>query len=454
MTRKFSIIFFNIVLTTSILLAQQKKTDTLYFDHNKYDLSETAKIKLNLLYQNNKVKEILGIDLVGYTDSDGSDKYNLTLSQKRTKAVSDFFISKGIKADLIKIKCYGESKSVNSNEKDRRVEILIETNEILDSRKQQVTEKQELVVGDIFEKLKKEPQKFKCLGNKDIMIKGKEGTVVVIPANSLIKKNGEIVTGEIDFSLEEFYKKSEIISSNLNTMSNNEILETGGMINITASYKGQQIMIDNDKKIIIRMATKNNYNGMQTFVSENSGEEMNWILPTPSHSDSVNLNKAKKKKRRRIIMSKRLVLGFGKRNNSTFNSYQGIKDTAIKSQLYNTDKLIIKSNKLGWINCDRFPDIKNKTNIIVKVDTAYWPVVRLIFKDINSIMPGYYNSNKDVKFINIPVGYKLTLIAFSLVNNEPYYASKQIVITKDLIIKLDLTKTTLTKLEEDLKKLD
>jgi hypothetical protein len=456
MTRKFSIIFLNVVLTTSILLAQQKKTDTLYFDHNKYDLSETAKIKLTLLYENNKGKEILDIDLAGYTDSDGSDKYNFILSQKRTKAVADFFISKGIKSDLIKINCYGESKSINFNEKDRRVEIVIKTKEFIDTSKQQVVEKKEIVVGDIFEKLKKEPQKFKCLANENTIIKGKEGTIIVIPAFSLTKKNGEFVMGEVDITLEEFYKKSEMISANLNTMSNNEILETAGMINISASQHGEQLILGKGNEITIQMVAKDTLKGMQTFVAENSGNEMNWNLP---QSEKIDTAITPLKQKRKMMMGQgflihRFVKIFFRKSVNSNQQPPGISNKAIEEQLSKADNIIIKSNKLGWINCDRFPNIKNKTNVTITVDTAYWPAVRLVFKNINSIMPGYYTDKKEVQFINVPIGYKVTLIGISLANDEPYYSSKEIVITKDLKINLELFKTTLTKLREELKKLD
>lgn len=66
----------------------------------------------------------------GYTDSDGSDAYNLALSKRRAKTIKEYFISKGIPAKRISsVAGYGEAKPVGSNATEegkalnRRVEI-------------------------------------------------------------------------------------------------------------------------------------------------------------------------------------------------------------------------------------------------------------------------------------------------------------------------------------------
>jgi OmpA-OmpF porin, OOP family len=53
---------------------------------------------VNRLKDGNRLK---GIAVNGYTDYLGSDKYNLTLSQKRADAVKDYFVAGGVPADKI-----------------------------------------------------------------------------------------------------------------------------------------------------------------------------------------------------------------------------------------------------------------------------------------------------------------------------------------------------------------
>jgi len=69
------------------------------------------------------------IEVAGHTDSMGSDAYNMKLSQQRADAVRNFLISRGVSADRLTAKGYGESQPVADNAteegrfKNRRVEL-------------------------------------------------------------------------------------------------------------------------------------------------------------------------------------------------------------------------------------------------------------------------------------------------------------------------------------------
>ena len=68
----------------------------------------------------------------GYTDSIGSDAYNLKLSERRAEAVRDLMVQKGISASRITTRGFGKANPVASNStaegraQNRRVEILAE----------------------------------------------------------------------------------------------------------------------------------------------------------------------------------------------------------------------------------------------------------------------------------------------------------------------------------------
>jgi outer membrane protein OmpA-like peptidoglycan-associated protein len=74
------------------------------------------------------------ITIHGYTDDTGPDDFNMTLSEKRAKAVADFFISHGVAATRITEKGYGEAEPKYPNDseenraKNRRVELAIVAN--------------------------------------------------------------------------------------------------------------------------------------------------------------------------------------------------------------------------------------------------------------------------------------------------------------------------------------
>ena len=70
------------------------------------------------------------VEVAGHTDSIGSDSYNIKLSQRRAEAVRTYLVGKGIAADRLSAKGYGESQPIADNAtdegrfKNRRVELV------------------------------------------------------------------------------------------------------------------------------------------------------------------------------------------------------------------------------------------------------------------------------------------------------------------------------------------
>jgi outer membrane protein OmpA-like peptidoglycan-associated protein len=101
------------------------------FATNQYELKPDAEIKLAkvsgilLTYPNLKVQ------VEGYTDSTGSDTYNLKLSQERATSVQAFLIGQGVSPGVISAQGYGEADPVADNStsegrsQNRRVQLVI-----------------------------------------------------------------------------------------------------------------------------------------------------------------------------------------------------------------------------------------------------------------------------------------------------------------------------------------
>ncbi len=71
------------------------------------------------------------IDVMGHTDSTGSDQYNLELSRRRAESVANYLVSRGVARARLETIGYGEQYPVGDNttvagrEQNRRVEIRI-----------------------------------------------------------------------------------------------------------------------------------------------------------------------------------------------------------------------------------------------------------------------------------------------------------------------------------------
>jgi len=101
------------------------------FEYDKAELKSGAMRSLEPLMTFLREHPDRTLLIEGYTDSTGSDSYNLDLSQRRAEAVRGFLASSGISADRIIARGYGESYPVTTNtteagrQQNRRVEVVI-----------------------------------------------------------------------------------------------------------------------------------------------------------------------------------------------------------------------------------------------------------------------------------------------------------------------------------------
>lgn len=76
---------------------------------------EAAQSLDNLQQEISKVGTLSSVEVAGYTDRIGSDKYNLKLSQDRANTVANYLVSKSVSPDVIKAVGYGKANPVTGN---------------------------------------------------------------------------------------------------------------------------------------------------------------------------------------------------------------------------------------------------------------------------------------------------------------------------------------------------
>jgi OOP family OmpA-OmpF porin len=105
--------------------------DDVLFDFDKSTIKpEAAKIldRLVAFMNENKDKKA---SLAGFTDSIGTEAYNLKLSDRRWMSVKDYVVKKGVDGGRVSGQGFGESKPIADNKtaagraKNRRVEIKV-----------------------------------------------------------------------------------------------------------------------------------------------------------------------------------------------------------------------------------------------------------------------------------------------------------------------------------------
>lgn len=101
------------------------------FETGKADLKPESNEELDRLVSLLEGNQTIKVEISAHTDDVGNDDSNLKLSEKRAKTVVDYLTTKGIKADRMTAKGYGETQPLVPNDSDenkaknRRVQFKI-----------------------------------------------------------------------------------------------------------------------------------------------------------------------------------------------------------------------------------------------------------------------------------------------------------------------------------------
>ncbi len=91
----------------------------IYFDVDRYEIDSTYFAYLEKLTRILNSHSDLRLKIIGHTDADGSDEYNLSLSKNRANAIFLHMVALGISPDRMIFEFQGESQPAESNENDR-----------------------------------------------------------------------------------------------------------------------------------------------------------------------------------------------------------------------------------------------------------------------------------------------------------------------------------------------
>ena len=103
----------------------------IFFEFDSYNLTSTSKAELNRVLHLLNTNKTLRVEISGYTDNVGTEKYNLELSEKRAEAVYNYLVKNGVDKTKLGFRGYGASNFLNSNNteeeraKNRRIEFKV-----------------------------------------------------------------------------------------------------------------------------------------------------------------------------------------------------------------------------------------------------------------------------------------------------------------------------------------
>ncbi|MEZ5013737.1 MAG: OmpA family protein [Chitinophagales bacterium] len=394
-----------LVASSAFAFAQSDVTGiSIYFDKADFTVSAENNNLIQQFIRANAQSDYNSILIKGYADADGNATDNMELSQQRVDAVRRCVSGN---AYAVETMFFGENDPLNNNSNDdekalnRRVDVVMWTSYSLNT-------------------LKKPAQTFSFTANRDVQFTAAEGTTIYIPAGGLVYTGtGKVPIGKIDVSITEYYSMADIVQNKLTTTSGEQMIESAGMINITATSNGNPLRLKGGTLMEVGFADRKADDGFGLFYSNSPANNapVNWVPAVDAKAVSGwKVSGAKlweadtvKKWRSKFQFNK-----YGQQIRVTENWEEGKEiwyDTLVMDKTINMNSMILQATQMGWINCDRFVEDEQPVVMYVQTDKATDAEVVLIFKDRKALLEGRSMGEGKYMFNNVPKDEDVTIVA-------------------------------------------
>ena len=266
MMKKLLLGLLLILLVSNGALAQNTWRDTVFFDYDKYNINQIEQEKLNVFVKKIKALKVNSAKIVGHTDHDGSDEYNIILSKRRVNAVLNYLVSKDVEQNIITSDYSGEKAPIadNSTEsgkhKNRRVDILIKYEEEEDD----------------------EVQSFKLHPYLENEVKGNKGTVITIPRDAMVLKlTNKVPCRTVNMDLTERYGEPDVNYFKYAIDTTGVELLANGTIRYSALCAKGELKIISGQKIKLELYTE--YEGAEIFIGKYTKDGIKWFRQNNSY---------------------------------------------------------------------------------------------------------------------------------------------------------------------------
>lgn len=138
----------------------------------------------------------------------------------------------------------------------------------------------------IYSGLRPAIEKFEINPEQTQEIESQNGTKILIPANSFVDGFGNVVSGNVELEIIEVNELVDFLTCGLQTLSDNRLLESAGMIFVDAKNDGKSLRIADDRKISISMPMMKKGQGFNMFSGEFDKQgKLNWTEDESAEKD-------------------------------------------------------------------------------------------------------------------------------------------------------------------------
>lgn len=238
-----------------------------------------------------------------------------------------------------------------------------------------------------------------------------KGTKVTVPSNAFVNSLGGIVTGPVTIEFKDIYSKSDMLLSNVPSMTYwGAPLKSAGEFFIKASSGTDALQLDAGKAITIEQPLTDGAidTAMTTFVGvpDTTGTGVSWA-PSPDATLSYSLS----------------------------------------SYIYTMSSFAYPTYAGTWGNSDNgtyFSTFTQTTLTIVADEDPliYTTDVFLVFSGVNTLVHVYNTGMNHFDYSYAPIGQQCTIVAFGVKDGKAYSSFTPVTISTGQTINFSLTETT------------
>ena len=240
---------------------------------------------------------------------------------------------------------------------------------------------------------------------------GKNGTKISFNREDFKISKSDKITLE----LIELYDFKEILYRNINTVTtNNELLETNGVLYISFKSNGKEIKLNENKNLMVFPPYGKLKNNNIFIAKKDSLENIKWKITNQNYINIIKNLGGGIKVFQTIL--KDSLIDFNKKN------IEVISENDDRTFFFNKRFFVITNNDFGWINIDKVIDIDFNVNLLLvdKSKSFFGLDIYFTYDKFNSFIH-YTRLKNNLKFDSIPISGKTWMTIIGEKDNILFY---------------------------------
>jgi disulfide oxidoreductase YuzD len=274
---------------------------------------------------------------------------------------------------------------------------------------------------------------------------GEKGTKIYFNREDFDIKDSDKVTLE----LKEYYSRLELISDNLNTITDkNELLESNGVVSIKFKIGDKEIKLKDGKKLKLKFAQQFRigdriFNGVLDSINQ-----ITWIQNSETKVLQTVLDSVATRRFGGVMTFKEKLVSI-----DSVDYYNRQLEQIQDDLIEDIEKIgyypLVLVDDYDWINVDKILEVDSRITFELNLNKSDLEKISVffIYNDLNSFI-SEYRKYYDLKFKDIPLKNESSMIVVGEIGND-FFVNRRILDDKtNGEVKIDLKKIDSTELKK------